>query len=448
MHPGSSAVLAIILIAYFMVILDASVVITGLPRIRADLELSTGALAWVQDAYLLAFGGGLLLGARAGDLLGRRRMFALGLVVFTLASAGVGLAPSGPWLVGARAVQGVGAAVLAPSTLALLTAGFPEGPARTRATSLYGAVAGIGAGVGLVVGGLLADLVSWRAGFLVNLPVGAAMLVAGRRALPETPRVRGQLDLPGALLATLGPTALVYGLIRAGESGWSDTGGVVGLGLGVGLLAALVAVERSAAQPIVPLRLFASRERSGAYLVRMLFLGAMMSFFLFTSQYLQDERSFSALAAGLAYLPMTVVNFVVALTVPRLRRHVSGPTLLVAGLVLAVAGMGWLGTIDPGTSYLAGVALPMVLIGAGQGLAFGPLTASGIARVDPADAGAASGVLNSVHQLGGALGIGLVLAATGSYPAAMLVAAALLTTALGAAVGFVVRGAATSPRTG
>ncbi|MFE7406571.1 MFS transporter [Isoptericola sp. NPDC057559] len=430
---GTAAVLAIILVGYFMVILDNSIVITGLPHIRAELGMSATALAWVQDAYLLAFGGLLLLGARAGDVLGRRRMFVVGLALFTLASVAVGLAPTGGWLVGARALQGVGAAVLAPSTLALLTASFPEGPERTRATAAYGAVAGIGASVGLVVGGLLADLVSWRAGFLVNLPVGAVMLVAGLRVLPETPRTPGRFDVPGALLATLGPAALVYGFVRAGDEGWSDPATVAALALGVALLAALVVVERRAAQPVLPLGLFASRERVGAYVARLLFIGAMMGFFLFTSQYLQDERGFSALAAGFAYFPMTAVNFVVALAVPRLQRRASGAVLLVAGLVLAVAGTAWLGALDAGTSYAVGIALPMTLIGAGQGLAFGPLTASGIAGVDRSQAGAASGVVNSVHQLGGALGMSLVLALTGTYAAAMTAGAVLLLGALAAA---------------
>jgi EmrB/QacA subfamily drug resistance transporter len=430
----ATAVLAIILVGYFMVILDNSIVITGLPHIQAELGLSASGLAWVQDAYLLTFGGFLLLGARAGDILGRRRMFVVGLALFTLASVAVGLAPTGAWLVVARAVQGLGAAVLAPSTLALLTATFPEGPERTRATAAYGAVAGIGASVGLVVGGLLADLVSWRAGFLVNLPIGIAMLVAGLKVLPETPRTPGRFDVPGALLATAGPAALVYGLVRAGDVGWSDPWTLAALVLGVLLLGALVLVERRAAQPVMPLRLFADRERTGAYVARLLFIGAMMGFFLLTSQYLQDVRGFSALLAGVAFFPMTAVNFVVALAVPRLQRRWSGAALLVAGLVLAVAGMAWLGLLDDGTSYAVGVALPMALIGAGQGLAFGPLTASGIARVDAADAGAASGVVNTFHQIGGALGLSLVLAVTSSFAGAMLAGSVLLGAALLAAV--------------
>ncbi|MCK0115845.1 MFS transporter [Isoptericola sp. S6320L] len=431
---GTTAILAIILVGYFMVILDNSIVITGLPHIQDELEMSATALAWVQDAYLLTFGGLLLLGARAGDNLGRRRMFVVGLALFTLASVAVGLAPTGTWLVAARAVQGVGAAVLAPSTLALLTASFPEGPERTRATAAYGAVAGIGGSVGLVVGGLLADLASWRVGFLVNLPIGVVMLVGGLKMLPETVRTPGRFDVAGALLATLGPTALVYGFVRAGEAGWTDAAALAAIGIGVGLLVALIVVERRAAQPVMPLRLFADRERVGAYLARLLFIGAMMSFFLFTSQYLQDERGFTALAAGFAYFPMTAVNFAVALAVPRLQRRTSGAVLLVTGLVLAVAGMSWLGTIETDTSYLIGIAAPMTLIGAGQGLAFGPLTASGIVRVGTSQAGAASGVVNSVHQLGGALGLSLVLALTSTYATAMLAGAVLLLGALVAAV--------------
>jgi len=431
-------VLAIILVGYFMVILDNSIVITGLPHIATELDLSAGSLAWVQNAYLLTFGGLLLLGARAGDIWGRRRMFVVGLTVFTVASIAVGLALTGAMLIAARSVQGIGAAILAPSTLALLTASFPEGPARTRATSAYGAVAGIGASVGLVAGGLLADLVTWRAGFLVNLPIGVAMLVAGRRILPETRRTPGRFDLPGALLATLGPAALVYGLVRAGEAGWSDAPALASMAVGAMLLVVLVLVERSAREPVLVLGLFADRERVGAYLARALFLGAMMGFFLFTSQFVQDEWGWSPLAAGLGFFPMTVVNFAVAIAVPRLQRRVPGAALLVTGLALAALGMAGLGLVGEHSSYLLGIALPMTLIGAGQGLAFGPLTSSGIARVDSAHAGAASGVVNSVHQLGGAIGMSLVLAISSTYPGAMRAGAVLFAAALVAAAGLVV----------
>ncbi|HWS57439.1 MAG TPA: MFS transporter [Actinotalea sp.] len=436
-RSGSTGVLAIILVGYFMVILDGSIVITGLPHIATELDLSDESLAWVQNAYLLTFGGLLLLGARTGDILGRRRMFVVGLALFTVASVAVGLAPTGGALIAARAAQGIGAAILAPSTLALLTASFPQGHARTRATSAYGAVAGIGASVGLLVGGLLADSVTWRAGFLVNLPIGVAMLVAGRRVLPETSRTPGRFDLPGALLATSGPAALVYGLVRVGEAGWSDTAALVSMTTGALLLVGLVLVERRAPEPILVLGLFADRERVGAYLARALFLGAMMGFFLFTSQFVQDQWGWSPLAAGLGFFPMTLVNFAVALAVPRLQQRVRGAVLLVAGLALAASGTAGLGLVDEHSSYLLGIAVPMVLLGAGQGLAFGPLTAAGIARVDPAHAGAASGVVNSVHQLGGALGMSLVLAISATYAGAMRAGAVLLAAALLAAATLV-----------
>ena len=219
-HPR--AVLAIILVSYFMVILDISVVLTGLPQIRDELGFADVSLAWVHNAYALAFGGLLLLGARAGDLLGRRRMFLAGLAVFTLASLVIGAAPSAAWLLAGRAAQGVGAAILVPSTLALLTATFREGPERTRAVAYYGAVAGIGASIGLVLGGVFADAFSWRAGFLINLPIGIVMLLAARRFVTETPRTRGRFDVIGALCSTIGMGALVFGILHGAEAGWSD----------------------------------------------------------------------------------------------------------------------------------------------------------------------------------------------------------------------------------
>ena len=442
-HTG---ILAVILLGYFMVILDNSIVITGLPQISEDLSMAPSELAWVQNAYMLTFGGLLLLGARAGDIFGRRRMFVAGLVIFTLASVSVGLAPSAETLIAARAAQGLGSAILAPSTLALLTAVFPEGPDRIRATAAYGAVAGIGASVGLVAGGLLTDLLSWRVAFLINLPIGIGLLIAGLRVLPETPRTRGSFDIAGSLLATLGPAALAYGFVSASEIGWLAPVTLGALAAGAALLVSLVLVERTAKLPIMPLGLFASRERTGAYLARLLFIGAMMAFFLLTSQFLQDQRGYSALTAGIAFFPMTVVNFIVALGIPRLQRRFTGPTLLVAGLIFAVSGMAWLATSESSTSYVFGIALPMALIGAGQGLAFAPLTSSGIAGVIPAQAGAASGVVNSFHQLGGALGLSLVLAVSSSYGSAMLAGSFLLGGALIIALTLVVPGSRSRSR--
>ncbi|WP_258229388.1 MFS transporter, partial [Arthrobacter sp. HMWF013] len=313
-----AAILAIILASYFMILLDNSVIFTALPSLQADLQLSTGELSWVQDAYTLVFGGLLLLGARAGDLLGRRRVFVFGLVVFSIASLLIGLAPAGWWAIAGRAVQGIGAAIVAPASLSLLTASFAEGRERTRAIALYGATAGIGASLGLVIGGALAHWISWRAGFFVNVPIGAAMIALAPRFLPETGRASGRFDVSGALSATLGVGALVFGIINAAEAGWDSPVTAMTVSAGVVLLIVFVLIERKATQPIMPLRLFASRRRTGAYVARFLYLGAMIAFFFFTTQFLQVVLGFDPLQAGLGFLPMTAVNFAVAMAVPRL----------------------------------------------------------------------------------------------------------------------------------
>ncbi|MEW2260398.1 MFS transporter [Streptomyces sp. NPDC047869] len=406
----STLILAIICVSYFMVILDNSIVFTGLPQIRSDMGFSETGLSWITNAYVLVFGGLLLLGARAGDLFGHRKVFLYSLVVFSLASLLVGAAQSAWWLIAARALQGVGAAVLAPSALSLLTRSFAEGRARNRAMAAYSAVAGLGAAFGLVVGGLVADLISWRAGFFLNVPIGIVMMVLAVRFLPETERRGGRFDVAGALLATVGSTALVLGIVDAADHGWTAPATVLPLAAGAVLLVVFVGVERRAAQPIVPLRLFASRERSGAYVTRMLYMGAMMGFFFFTAQFVQSVYRWTPLQAGLAFLPMTLVNFVFAVRVPRLLERFGRPRVLAAGVVLTTVGMAWLSRLDLHTPYLTGVALPMVIIGAGQGLALAPMTSSGVDGVAPEDAGAGSGLVNTVHQIGSALALSILTA--------------------------------------
>lgn len=413
-HP--IAILVVILLSYFMVLLDNSVIFTALPSLEADLGLGPGELSWVQDAYTLVFGGLLLLGARAGDLLGRRGVFVAGLAIFAAASLAIGLAPSGGWLIGARAVQGVGAAIVAPTSLALLTATFPAGRERARAVALYGATAGIGASLGMVVGGACAELLSWRAGFFLNVPIGVAMIVLAPRYLPETARATGRFDLVGALTATLGVGSLVFAIITAAEQGWTATPTLVAGAVGILLLVGFVVNESVAPQPILPLRLLRSRVRVGAYLARLLYMGAMIGFFFFTTQFLQDVLGFTPLQAGLGFLPMTVVNFAVALAVTRIVRAIGAGPPLVAGIVLTLVGVAWLSRVVPESDYLTAVAAPMLLIGAGQGLAFAPLTAAGIAGVAAADAGAASGLVNTFHQVGMSLGLGvLVVVAAGAH---------------------------------
>ncbi|WP_043435714.1 MFS transporter [Arthrobacter sp. I3] len=420
-----AAILAIILASYFMILLDNSVIFTALPSLQADLQLGTGELSWVQDAYTLVFGGLLLLGARAGDLLGRRRVFVFGLVVFSVASLLIGLAPSGWWAISGRAIQGIGAAIVAPASLSLLTASFPEGRERTRAVALYGATAGMGASLGLVIGGALAHWISWRAGFFVNVPIGAAMIALAPRFLPETGRARGRFDLFGALSATLGVGALVFGIINTADAGWASAATVTAVTAGIVLLVVFVLIERRAAQPIMQLRLFASRRRAGAYVARFLYLGAMIAFFFFTTQFLQEVLGFDPLQAGMGFLPMTAVNFAVAMGIPRLVNRMPGSIPLVAGILITLAGMFWLSRVGVDSSYLTDVAFPMVLIGAGQGLAFAPLTSFGIVGAPAADAGAASGLVNTFHQVGTCLGLGIAVAAAATVPAAGAAAAHL-----------------------
>ena len=406
---AQNIVLAIIVTSYLMLVIDISIVLTGLPKIQSELHFSATRLSWVQNAYTLAFGGFLLMGARAGDMLGRRRMFMAGLALFTAASLVIGIAQSPAMLLIARAVQGVGAAILAPSTLALLSVHFAQGQQRTRAMAYYAAAAGVGASVGLVLGGMVADLISWRVGFFINLPIGIALMLGAKHYLTETPVHAGQLDISGAVSSMLGMTALVYGIVRSAESGWGDGITIVSFAAGISLMVFFVFHESRAGQPILPLRLFASRERSGAYAARMLFLGGMVGFWFFTTQYLQSVMGYRPMEAGLAFLPTTIPNFVVAMLVPQLTRRLGNARLLAFGLSTCIVGMAWLAQVSVHSDYFMNVALPMVLIGIGQGGVLGPLTVAAVAGVEREDAGAASGLVNVAHQLGGSLGLSVLV---------------------------------------
>jgi EmrB/QacA subfamily drug resistance transporter len=410
-QSGSSktAILAIILVSYVMIVLDISIVLTGLPKIHSELAFTDAGLSWVSTAYTLAFGGFLLLGARAGDIVGRRRMLLVGLAVFSLASLVIGIAQTPAVMIAARGVQGLGSAILAPSTLALLQTNFEPGPERTRAVSYYAAAAGVSAALGLVVGGLLADWLSWRVGFFVNLPIGLGMIVAALRYISETERATARFDLTGAAASTVGMISLVYGVIRSASTGWADIPTITAVVFGVVMLALFAVIESRASQPIMPLKLFADRERAAAYAGRALFLGANVGFYFFVAQFLQSVMGLSPAAAGVAFLPTTVVNFLAAMAAPALIGRFGSARVLTASIGCGLVGMGWLSFAIEGSS-VAALIVPMMLIGAGQGGALGPLTASGIARVPPDKAGAASGVVNVAHQLGSSLGLGALVA--------------------------------------
>jgi EmrB/QacA subfamily drug resistance transporter len=411
-------VLATVLSGYLLVLIDVSIVMVALPHVRDDLGFSAAGLSWVQNAYTLAFGGLLLLGARAGDLLGRRRTFVAGVGLFTVASLAVGLAQSPAELVAARALQGIGAATLAPSTLALLATSFRDDAGRARAMAAYGSLGGIGVTIGLLLGGVLTDWLSWRVGFLVNVPVGLLAMLAAPRLLPETARHEGRFELAGALSSTVGATLLVYGIVRSADAGWTDSLTLAALTAGVALLAFFVCDQARSAQPIMPLRLLADRERAGAYAARFLFNGVLLSSFWFLTLYLQGVAGYGPLQAGVAFLPQTVAAFFAgAVVVPPLTRRLGTPRVALAGVAAMVVTAAWLSRLSVGTGYVTGIAAPMLFYGVAQALCLSSLTSAGMARVAPQDAGVAGGLVNAAHHLGGALGLGIlttVFAAAGS----------------------------------
>ena len=404
-----ASVLAVILGCQLMIVLDTSIVTTALPHVQHELGFSPQTLSWVQNGYALAFGGLLLLGARTGDLLGRRRVFMAGVAVFTVASLLAGIAPSPAIMIGARVLQGVAAAFAIPATLALLVQAFPTPEERSSAISVCSAVIGAGGSVGIVLGGAFTDLLSWRWGLLVNVPIGLLVLLLAPRLLPESSRHRGSFDVPGALTVTIGMSALVFGLVHAASDGWTEPLTVASMVVAPVLLAGFLLIERRAVQPITPLRLFASGTRSGAYLGRILIVGAMFATFYFLSQYLQNVLGFSALAAGLSYIPLTLMFFAMVSVVRPLRARMGRQSLLLVSLIVALVGMFWLSNaIGPDSRFFPDLVLPLLVLGAGQGVAIILLTDLGMAGVDPADTGAASGLVNTAHQIGGSIGLALL----------------------------------------
>lgn len=393
-----------------MIVIDVSIVITGLPEIRQELDFTTSSLGWIQSAYTLTFGGFLLLGARAGDLFGRKRMFQAGLILFTLSSLTVAMSENAAMMIAARAVQGVGGAILTPVTLAMLSNAFPSGAERSWAMSIYGAVAGLGASVGLVVGGILADMLSWRVGFFINLPIGLMLFVVGARYIQEGDLKSGNLDILGALLSTFGFGTLIWGILQISEKGLAAPSSWMSILAGSLLLFWFIRHEAKTEMPLVPLALFEDAERRYSNLSRFLFLSGMVACFFFVTQFMQDVMGFNSLEAGAGFVPMTSVNFLVAMVCPRVVKRFGNARVLLAGIALAFVAMALFAQVDAGDTYFAGLLLPMLVGGVGQGLCYGPLTTSGMARVGPSIAGAASGVVNMAGQIGSAFGIGLLTA--------------------------------------
>lgn len=415
-HPGRHAggIIVLVAAAQFMVVLDVTVVNVALPAIRTDLGFSTSGLQWVVNAYTITFAGFLLLGGRAGDLFGRRNLFLLGVGLFTFASLAGGLAQNTGMLVGARAIQGIGGAVVAPTTLSILTSTFREGAERNRAFAIWGAVGAIGGTTGAIVGGLLTDLLNWRWILFVNIPLGAWI---AWRAWVDLPRDRLQraahaargLDVAGALLVTGGLTGLVYGIVSTETASWDSAGVVGAVGIGAALLGAFLVVEtRVASAPLLPLRIFRVRQVSAANVVMFLLGATLFCMWYFMSLYLQLVLHQSALRAGLSFLPMTVCMAATATQVSKMVVRLGVRTTLVTGFVVGGAGMVGFARMPAHGSYLHDVLVPGVIAGIGFGMCWIPLTTVAMSGVPREDAGLASGLVNVTRQVGGALGLAVL----------------------------------------
>ena len=370
-------VLAVIATAQLMVALDLTIVNVALPHIQAALGFSGSNLEWVVNAYAVAFGGLLLLGGRAGDLLERRRVFIAGLLVFVLASLLGGFATDQAWLLTARAVQGAGAAMAAPTSLSLIAVTFPEGLPRNRAVAVYSAMFIVGQVVGLLVGGLLVTYASWRWVFFVNVPIGLVVAALATRVLPHPGRRAGRFDLPGAITATAGVALLVYGLSNAattpdGVSHWGDTKVVVSLAAAAVLLAAFVVIETRSRYPLLPMRLLRSRDRSGAFGISLCVGTAILGMFFFLTVFIQEVWGYSPLRTGVAYLPYVPAILVMTVVAQRGVSRIGARPLLIAGSAIAAGGMFWLSRITEHSTYAGGMLGPALVLGAGLGLVFVP----------------------------------------------------------------------------
>ncbi|MFI1676547.1 MFS transporter [Streptomyces sp. NPDC020607] len=393
----------------FLVVLDVSVVNTALPSMRSDLGMSAVGLQWVVNAYSIAFAGFMLLGGRAGDLFGRKRMFLVGLGLFTAASLGGGLAQAEWQLLAARAVQGLGAAVLAPSTLTILTSAVPEGPARARAIGVWSAVGAGGGAAGGLVGGVLTDLLSWRWVLLINVPVGALVIVAGIAWLTESKADRTRrLDVPGAVLVTAGLATLAYGIVQTEEKGWTAAATLVPLAAGLALLAAFLVVESRTKAPLMPLKLFKVRTVSAANAAMFVCGGGMFAMWMFMTLYTQNVLGYSPLKAGLALMPSSLTVVLGSMLAPRLMPVFGPKTVSVVGIVVASVGFGWQSTMTVDGAYVTAILLPGLVMMFGAGLATTPLASLATSGARPGDAGLVSGLVNTSRTMGGALGLAVL----------------------------------------
>lgn len=418
--------LALLATAQFMVVLDASIVNIALPHIATGLHTALSTLAWVITAYVVAFGGLLPFGGRLADLVGRRRTFLVGLATFTLASLAAGLAPNIEALIATRAVQGMGAALLAPAALSLVTATFTEGAERTKALGVWGAVAAGGATAGVLLGGLLTGGFGWRSVFLINVPIGAVVAAVTPRLINPSRPASGpgsrwrRYDAPGAITVTAGLAALVGGLAEGPSWGWRSAGTLGLLAVGILGLIAFVGVERTSSAPLLPLRLLRVRSIATGNTVMLLTGAALLGLFYFLSLYEQVVLGYGPVAAGLSQLPMALTLIAAAGLAPMIVKQIGARATLASGLVLLAGGLAWLGTAAAHGSFLTDVLGASLVVGVGLGVAFVPLTDLAVTGVDDTDAGIASGLVNTSQQVGGALGLAaLATLATSSTQTAL-----------------------------
>src|ERR1700736_1918281 len=408
---GKNLALMLLAMTQFVVVIDASIVNVALPSIGAHLHFSRADLSWVVNAYTLTFGGFLLLGGRLADLLGRRRMFMIGLVVFSLASLAGGLAQSEAWLIAARAVQGLGAAIVSPAALSIITTTFAEGAERNRALGIWGAVAGAGGAAGVLLGGILTSGLSWRWVLFVNVPIGIAAAALAPRTLIESRAEDGTstLDLPGAVTVTAGLSLLVYAIVDAVNSGWGCSTTLLKIAGAVGLLVAFLISERRQRQPLMPFSIFRLRTLRSANIVGLLIGMSLFSMFFFISLYLQNVLHYSPLKTGISYLPLAVGIILSAGAASQLVTRLGFKPPLIAGLLLIAGGLLWFSQV-PGTggSYAADVLGPSILAALGLGFAFVPVTIAAGTGTEPHEAGLASGLINTSQQVGGALGLAIL----------------------------------------
>ena len=410
--PSRGLALALLAATQFVLILDIAIVTVALPSIGTDLDFAAADLSWVINAYALLFGGFLLLGGRMADIVGRRRMFMAGLIIFTAASLAGALAQSALWLVIARGLQGLGAALVSPAALSLVMSLFPEGAERNKALGVWGAVAGSGGAAGAILGGILTDVLSWEAVLYVNIPVGIAAVALAPRLLPEGRDVAGvrSFDVAGAVSVTAGLALLIYAVVDAPDAGWGSTQTLVLGAISLALIAAFLAIEATTERPLLPLKTFSNRMLRSANIGAVLTTAALFPMWFLLTLYTQQVLGYTPLEAGLAQLPIALLIVIAAAPTQQLVTRIGPRVPLAAGLVMVAGGLFWFAQVSAGGTFLADILGPSVLAGVGASMSFIAGTIAATTGTVEDDAGLASGLLNTSQQVGGAIGVAAIAA--------------------------------------